>query len=41
MEKLAVNSSVLVIILCSTAEAYRPIFSDKAATDPNTAILIS
>ena len=41
MEKLAVISSVLVIILCSAAEAHRPIFSDKAATDPNTAILIS
>jgi hypothetical protein len=41
MRKLAVISIVLFFILCSVAEAHRPIFSDKAATDPNTAILIS
>jgi len=41
MQKLAVISSVFIIILCSAAEAHRPIFSDKAATDPNSAILIS
>lgn len=41
MRKLAVISIVLFIILCSVAEAHRPIFSDKATTDPNSAILIS
>jgi len=41
MGKCAVISGVLVIVLCSVAQAHRPIFSDKAATDPNTAVMIS
>ena len=41
MGKLPVISGVLVMILCSLAQAHRPIFSEKAATDPNTAVLIS
>jgi hypothetical protein len=41
MAKLAAISVVLLSILCPTAQAHRPIFSDKAATDPNTAVLIS
>lgn len=41
MGKLNVISGVLVIILCSVAHAHRPIFSEKAATDPNTAVFIN
>jgi hypothetical protein len=41
MGKFAVNSGVLIIILCSVVQAHRPIFSGKTATDPYTAVLIS
>lgn len=41
MGKLTVITGVLVVILCSVAQAHRPIFSDRVATDPNTAVLIS
>ena len=41
MGKLAVISGVLFMLLCTAAQAHRPIFSEKAATDPNTAVLIS
>jgi hypothetical protein len=40
MGKLAVINVVFLGVLCSIAQAHRPIFSDKAATDPNTAVLI-
>jgi len=41
MGKLAFIAGVLIVVLCSIAQAHRPIFSDKSATDPNTAVLIS
>lgn len=34
-------SIVLSVILCHVAHAHRPIFSEKAAIDPNTAVLIT
>jgi endoglucanase len=41
MGKLVVITGVFLGILCSLAQAHRPIFSDKTATDPNAAVLIS
>jgi hypothetical protein len=41
MVKLTVISGMLVMILCPATQAHRPIFSEKPATDPNTAVLIS
>jgi hypothetical protein len=40
MGKLPVISGVLVVILCSVTQAHRPVFSERAATDPKTAVLI-
>jgi len=40
MGKICIISIVLSMIFCSVAQAHRPIFSEKAATDPNTAVLI-
>lgn len=40
MEKTCIISIVLSIIFCNISQAHRPIFSEKAATDPNTAVLI-
>ena len=41
MGKLVVITGVFLGILCSLAQAHRPIFSDKTATDPNAAVLIN
>ena len=41
MGKTCVISIVLPMVLCHAAQAHRPIFSEKAATDPNTAVMIS
>jgi hypothetical protein len=41
MGKTRVISIVLPMVLCHAAQAHRPIFSKKAATDPKTAVMIS
>lgn len=41
MGKNYLISIVLTMILCRMAQAHRPVFSEKAATDPNTAVLIT
>ena len=41
MGKNCLISMVLTMILCHMAQAHRPVFSKKAATDPNTAVLIT
>jgi len=41
MGKNCLISMLLSTILCHMAHAHRPIFSEKAATDPNTAVLIN
>ena len=41
MERTCLIATILVMILCPAAQAHRPIFSEKAATDPNTAVLIT
>ena len=41
MGKNYLISMVLTMILCRMAQAHRPVFSEKAGTDPNTAVLIS
>ncbi len=41
MAKHPATVSVLMLLTCCAAQAHRPIFSDRAATDPNTAVLIS
>ena len=41
MRKNYLISMVLTMILCGMAHAHRPVFSEKTATDPNTAVLIT
>ena len=41
MRNTRMISVVICMILCRTAPAHRPIFSEKAATDPNTAVVIT
>ena len=41
MNKTANAFVVLLLALCQTGQAHRPVFSEKAATDPNTAVWIS
>jgi pectate lyase len=41
MAKSVVVVGLFSLLLCAVAHAHRPIFSDQAATDPNTAVLIS
>ena len=41
MGKNYLISIVLTMILCRMSQAHRPVFSEKAATDPNTAVLIT
>jgi enterochelin esterase-like enzyme len=41
MGKNYLISMVLTMILCRMAQAHRPVFSEKTATDPNTAVLIT
>ncbi|MHC4206457.1 MAG: alpha/beta hydrolase-fold protein, partial [Planctomycetota bacterium] len=40
MGKTCIISAVLSMVFCNIAHSHRPIFSEKAATDPNTAVLI-
>ncbi|MCJ7675738.1 MAG: hypothetical protein MUO33_11395, partial [Sedimentisphaerales bacterium] len=42
MRKSIILSGLLFLaVLCSTAQAHRPIFSEKAATSPETAVLVA
>ena len=41
MRRSFVQLIMLSLVMCGAAQAHRPIFSEKAATDPNTAVLIS
>ena len=41
MRKTATISILLLVLLCSGARAHRPIFSEKAATSPGTAVWIA
>ncbi len=42
MQKAIILSGVLFLtMLCATSQAHRPIFSEKAATGPDTAILVA
>lgn len=41
MVKSIVSIGLFSLLLCAVAHAHRPIFSDQAATDPNTAVLIA
>jgi S-formylglutathione hydrolase FrmB len=41
MMKTATSSILLLTVLCSRVQAHRPIFSEKAATSPETAVLIT
>lgn len=40
MGKTCILSALLSMVFCSIAHSHRPIFSEKAATDPNTAVMI-
>ena len=41
MGKNYLISMVLIMVLCRMAHAHRPVFSERSATDPNTAVLIN
>jgi hypothetical protein len=41
MGKTCVIPILLLLVPCYAAHAHRPIFTDKAATDPNTAVIIT
>ena len=41
MQKNAIHSFLLLVVLCSQAQAHRPIFSERAATGPETAVWIA
>ena len=41
MKNDAIYSVLLLVVLCSQAQAHRPIFSEKAATAPETAVWIA
>ena len=41
MKKTMIRSVLLLAVLCSQAQAHRPIFSERAATGPETAVWIA
>jgi len=41
MRRSCIQFIILLFVLCLPVQAHRPIFGEKAATDPNTAVLIT